>query len=55
MEFIEFLTSTIVDIATFTRDGLAIWVTEGLNLTPDGQEFVNELASMLLQLAKLIL
>jgi len=47
----ELLVRLIVDTVSGARTILAIWVNEGLELTTQGQSYVDELVSMLSELA----
>ena len=47
----ELLVRLIVDTVSGAREILAIWVTEGLELTIQGESYVDELVSLLSELA----
>lgn len=47
----ELLASLIADTVSGARDLLATLVTDSLNLTTQGQSYVDELASLLIELA----
>jgi len=47
----ELLVRLIVDTVSGARAILAIWVNDGLDLTTQGQSYVDELVSMLRELA----
>ena len=43
----ELLAGLIADTVSGARDLLGIWVTDSLNLTAQGESYVDELASLL--------
>ena len=46
----ELLASLVADTVSGARDLLAIWVTDSLNLTAQGETYVDEIVSILVAL-----